>query len=121
MRNQPRAMKFRNRSTVLSGALLVSIVLTGCGAEKLTPEQAAAEPCATFQKYIDSFLASDLGAAAIHAELASKQFADVASIDFQFGRFSRVMKGAMDDGIVDDLGGYVKLLPYCREINKTTE
>ena len=112
--------KFHKKLVSAAAVLLLPIGLVSCGA-KMTADEAAVEPCKTFQLYMDTFLASDMRAAAGHADVASKQFAKIASDFAQFSLYASVLKGATDDGVVDDLAGYVKLLKYCVDLNKGTK
>jgi hypothetical protein len=114
--------KKRIRNTVIAtAALLLPLTLSSCGGAKLTLDEAAVEPCRSFQIYIDYFLAGNMGSAATQAAVASKQFSDLSSDYPQFATYARVLEGATDTGTVDDLSGYVKLLGYCNDINKGTK
>lgn len=109
----------RTRKTVIAIAtLLLPLTLSGCGAAKLTLDEAAVEPCRSFQLYVDIFMARNMGAAATQAAVVSKQFAELSSDYPLFATYARVMEGATDTGTVDDLSGYVKLLGYCIKINR---
>lgn len=109
--------KFRNKAALAIAVLVLPLGLVGCGS-KMTADEAAVEPCKNFQAYMDRFMASDLRGGAGYADVASKQFAKLASDYPEFRLYADVLKGATDNGVVDDLGGYTKLLKYCFEINK---
>lgn len=66
-------------------------------------------------------MVSDLRGSAPFADVASKQFAKLAPEYPEFQLYADVLEGATDNGVVDDLGGYGKLLTYCLEINKGTK
>ena len=112
--------RIRNAVIVIA-ALLLPLTISGCGGAKLTLDEAAVEPCKSFQIYIDYFLAGNMGSAANQAAVASKQFSELSPDYPLFATYARVMEGATDTGTVDDLSGYVKLLRYCMEINKGTK
>jgi len=112
------AKKSTRNVVIAIAALLLPLTLSSCGGKKLTLDEAAVEPCRTFQLYVDSFLARDMRGAATQADVASKQFSELSSDYPLFATYARVMEGATDTGTVDDLSGYVKLLRYCMEINK---
>ena len=117
MSSKRTGANMRIKSLLLAAALVVLLGLAGCGS-KLTADQAAVEPCKTFQQYMDRFMASDLRGGAGYADVASKQFAKLAPDYPEFQLYADVLEGATDNGVVDDLGGYTKLLKYCFEINK---
>jgi hypothetical protein len=112
--------KFHKKIVIAVAALILPLGLVSCGA-KMTADEAAVEPCKTFQLYIDSFLARDMRGAAGHADVGSKQFAKISSDFAQFSLYASVLEGATDNGVVDDLAGYMKLLKYCGDINKGTK
>ena len=112
--------KLHKKLAIAMAALILPIGLVSCGS-KLTADQAAVEPCKTFQEYMDRFMVSDLRGGAGYADVASKQFAKLAPDYPEFQLYADVLEGATDNGVVDDLGGYGKLLTYCMKINKGTE
>jgi hypothetical protein len=109
--------KFRNKVVLAVAVLVLPVGLVGCGS-KMTADEAAVEPCKSFQQYMDRFMASDLRGGAGYADVASKQFAKLASDYPEFQLYADVLEGATDNGVVDDLAGYSKLLKYCLAINK---
>lgn len=120
MSSKRTGANMRIKSLLLVAALVVPLGLAGCGS-KLTADQAAVEPCKTFQEYMDRFMVSDLRGGAGYADVASKQFAKLAPDYPEFQLYADVLEGATDNGVVDDLGGYGKLLTYCIKINKGAE
>lgn len=100
------------------GILLVPFAVVSCSSEKMSPEQAAVEPCATFEKMTDSMTAQDRASVMSYAGEASAQFEDVASLDPQFGKFAEYLKEVSETGSTGDpLGSYSDLLFYCIPIN----
>lgn len=113
-----RLSKFRVKFTLLLPVLLVPFVLASCSSEKMSPEQAAVEPCATFDKMIDSMSALDRSGVLNFAAQASTQFEDIASLDPQFGQFAQFLKEVSETGSTGDpMGTYSDLLFYCIPIN----
>ena len=98
--------------------LMLMFALTSCGSSDLTPAQAAAEPCATFDMISESMRAFDRDAVMSYAAEASEQFEDISSLDPQFGEFAEFLKGvAMTGSTIDPSGTYSDLLLYCIPIN----
>ena len=120
MRSTFLANKSRKHAVLLISALLVSFTLSGCGGAKLTADEAAVEPCATFDKMTDSMSALDRSGVMMNAAEASKQFEDIASLDPRFGEFAQFLKGVSETGSTGDpMGVYSDILFYCIPINST--
>ena len=79
--------KFRSKFALLLAVLAMPFILASCSSEKMSAEEAAVEPCATFEKMTDSMTAQDRASVMSYAGEASAQFEDVASLDPQFGKF----------------------------------
>ncbi|MCX6443531.1 MAG: hypothetical protein NTW43_05115 [Actinobacteria bacterium] len=111
----------RTRNTVIAiVTLLLSLTLSGCGGEKLTLDEAAVEPCATFDKMTKSMSAFDRSGVMMNAAEASKQFEDIASLDPRFDQFAQFLKGVSVSGSTGDpMGTYSDMLFYCIPINST--
>jgi hypothetical protein len=97
---------------------ILVLVLTSCGSSDLTPAQAAAKPCATFDMISESMLALDRASVMSYAAEAGQQFEDISSLDPAFGKFAEFLKGvAMTGSTLDSAGTYSDLLLYCIPIN----
>lgn len=92
MRSTSLANKNRKHAVLLVSSLLMSFTLSGCGGAQLTADEAAVEPCATFDKMTDSMSALDRSGVMMNAAEASKQFEDIASLDPRFGQFAQFLK-----------------------------
>ncbi len=98
--------------------LLASLTLSSCGSEKITADEAAVEPCATFDKLTKSLSALDRSGVMTNAAEASKQFEDIASLDPRFDQFAQFLKGVSVSGSTGDpMGVYSDMLFYCILIN----
>lgn len=114
------ANKNTTRVALLISTLLVSLALSGCGGAKLTADEAAVEPCATFDKMTESMSALDRSGVMMNAAEASKQFEDTVSLDPRFGEFAQFLKGVSETGSTGDpMGVYSDMLFYCIPINST--
>jgi hypothetical protein len=110
--------RFKSKFALLLALLAVPFMLTSCSSEKMSAEEAAVEPCATFEKMTDSMTAQDRASVMSFAGEASAQFDDVASLDPQFGKFAQYLKEVSETGSTGDpFGTYSDLLFYCIPIN----
>jgi hypothetical protein len=99
-------------------ALAISLTVSGCGGEKLTADEAAIEPCATFDKMTESMSALDRSGVMANALKASTQFEEISSLDPRFGDFAKFLKGVSETGSTGDpMGVYSDMLFYCIPIN----
>jgi hypothetical protein len=107
------------RKLILAPTISILLfALSSCGSSDLTPAQAAAKPCATFDMISESMLSLDRASVMSYAEEASQQFEDISSFDPQFGKFAEFLKGvAMTGSTLDSAGTYSDLLLYCIPIN----
>jgi hypothetical protein len=106
------------KALIFISVLLVSLTLSSCGGSKLTADEAAVEPCATFDKMTKSMNALDRSGVMMNAAEASKQFADIASLDPRFAQFGQFLKGVSESGSTGDpMGVYSDMLFYCIPIN----
>ena len=107
------------RFTAVSLLILV-MLLTSCSSTKRSPEQAAKKPCATFDTLTERLEVLDRVGVMKNAKIASQQFADITSLDPQFGEFANFLKEVSETGSLGDpLGTYSDLLLYCIPINKS--
>lgn len=108
----------KSKLAKLLSAMTLGFLLASCGTSDLTPVQAAAEPCATFDMISESMLAFDRAGVMAYAAEASQQFEDISSLDPQFGKFAEFLKGvSMTGSTSDSMGTYSDLLLYCIPIN----
>lgn len=110
----------KSKLILLLIVLILPFALTNCGKSGLSPAQEAVKACATFDMISESMLTFDRKSVMSYAAKASEQFENISTMDPQFAKYAKFLKGvSMTGSTLDPDETYSDLVMYCIQINSS--